>query len=193
MVSFALSLLGIFVLSLIADFLAPKFGGVSDKLAAFKLVAYGATASWLAGVFGLIPSLGFFGLLGLYSIYLFYTGAQPLMKVPQDKAAGYVAVTILCAIVLAIIVAPITAAVTVSARGAAGAKGGGGPGSSGGGSCAASEVRAGLRNGSVVAVEASPGAGTTERAATRSSSVSEDAKPPSASASATTASSSTER
>lgn len=111
-VSFALSLLGIFVLGLIADFLAPKFGGVSDKLAAFKLVAYGATASWLAGIFGLIPSLGFFGLLGLYSIYLFYTGAQPLMKVPQDKAAGYVAVTILCAIVLAIFVAPITAAVT---------------------------------------------------------------------------------
>ncbi len=111
-VSYALALIGIFVLALIADWLAPKFGGVSNKLAAFKLVAYGATASWLVGIFGLIPSLGFFGLLGLYSIYLIYTGAQPLMKVPQDKSVGYVAVTILCAIALAIVVTPITAAIT---------------------------------------------------------------------------------
>lgn len=111
-ISYALGILGIFILAFIANILAPKFGGTENKLNAFKLVAYGATASWLAGIFGLIPSLGFFGLLGLYSIYLFYTGAGPLMNVPQDKAAGYVAVTILCAIVLAIIVAPITAAIT---------------------------------------------------------------------------------
>lgn len=111
-ISYALGILGIFILAFIANILAPKFGGTENKLNAFKLVAYGATASWLAGIFGLIPSLGFFGLLGLYSVYLFYTGAGPLMKVPQDKAVGYVAVTILCAIVLAIIVAPITAAIT---------------------------------------------------------------------------------
>lgn len=112
LVSFALGLLGIFVLSLIADFLAPKFGGTPDRRNAFKLVAYGATASWLAGVFQLIPMLGVFGLLGLYSIYLFYTGAGPLMKVPTDKAPAYVAVTILCAIVLALVITPITAVVT---------------------------------------------------------------------------------
>lgn len=111
-ISYALGILGIFILAFIANVLAPKFGGTENKLNAFKLVAYGATASWLAGIFGLIPSLGFFGLLGLYSIYLFYTGAGPLMNVPQDKAVGYVAVTILCAIVLAIIVTPITAAIT---------------------------------------------------------------------------------
>lgn len=111
-VSFILGLVGIFILSLIADFLAPKFGGTSNRLNAFKLVAYGATASWLAAVFQLIPMLGVFGLLGLYSIYLFYTGAGPLMKVPGDKAPGYIAVTIACAIVLAFIIMPITALVT---------------------------------------------------------------------------------
>jgi len=112
LVGFALSLIGLFVLSLIADFLAPKFGGTADRRNAFKLVAYGATASWLAGVFQLIPMLGVFGLLGLYSIYLFYTGAGPLMKVPTDKAPAYVAVTILCAIVLWLVIAPVTAVLT---------------------------------------------------------------------------------
>jgi hypothetical protein len=112
LISFALGILGIFVLSFIADFLAPKFGGEANRANAFKLVAYGATASWLAGIFQLIPMLGVFGLLGLYSIYLFYTGAGPLMKVPSDKAPAYVAVTILCAIVLALIITPITVLVT---------------------------------------------------------------------------------
>ena len=111
-ITFVLSIVSVFVLMLIADFLAPKFKGEANRLNAFKLVAYSYTASWLAGIFGLIPSLAFFSLLGLYSFYLFYTGATPMMKVPQDKAAGYTVVTVLCAIVLAFIVAPITAAVT---------------------------------------------------------------------------------
>ena len=110
-VSFVLMLVGVAVMTLIAEFLAPKFGGVADRGNAFKLVAYGTTAAWLVGVFGLIPSLAFFGLLGLYSIYLYYTGAPVLMKVPPQKAAGYTAVTMLCAIVLSIVISPITVAV----------------------------------------------------------------------------------
>lgn len=111
-ISYVLTLVGILVLSLIADFLAPKFGGVSSRTNAMKLVIYGTTASWLVGVVGLVPSLALFSLLGLYSLYLYYTGATPMMKVPLDKAPGYTAVTILCAVVLMLIVAPITAAVT---------------------------------------------------------------------------------
>ena len=112
LISFGLGLVMVFVLTLIADFLAPKFGGEANRANAFKLVAYGSTAAWLSGIFGLIPSLGFFGLLGIYSIYLYYTGAVPMMKVPPEKAGSYTAVTILCAIVLFLIVAPITAAIT---------------------------------------------------------------------------------
>jgi hypothetical protein len=111
-IGYVLTIVGVYVLAIIADKLAPSFGGTPNRAAAFRMVAYGATASWLAGVFGLIPSLAFFGLLGLYSLYLFYTGASPMMKVPQDKAVGYTAVTMLCALVLAVIVAPISAAVT---------------------------------------------------------------------------------
>ena len=111
-ISFVLSLVSLFVMTFIADFLAPKFAGESNRAQAFKLVAYSYTAGWAVGIFGIIPMLGFFGLLGLYSVYLLYTGATPLMKVPEDKSAGYTAVTILCAIVLSIIVTPITAAIT---------------------------------------------------------------------------------
>src|SRR5262249_40502513 len=78
----------------------------------FKLVAYAATAAWLAQVFGLIPPVRFFSILGFYAIYLYYVGTEPLMKVPAEKAGGYVAVTFLCAIVggflLSLIIAPIT-------------------------------------------------------------------------------------
>jgi Yip1 domain len=111
-ISFALGIIGVFILAFIADFLAPKFGGQSNRLNAFKLVAFGSTAMWLAGIFGLIPSLGFFSLLGLYSIYLYYTGAEPLMKVPANQSGAYTAVTILCAILMSFLIAPITVAIT---------------------------------------------------------------------------------
>lgn len=111
--SYVFTVIGIFVLALIADWLAPKFDGESNKLNAFKLVAYGATASFLAGIFQLIPMLGVFGLLGLYSVYLFYVGAPLLMKVPEAKAGGYVAVTIVCAIALSLLISLVTAPIVL--------------------------------------------------------------------------------
>lgn len=111
-VQYVMAVIGVFLLALIADLLAPKFAGQSDRANAFRLVAYSATATWLAQVFTLIPQLGFFAILGLYSIYLFYVGAAPLMKVPDEKAGGYVAVTFLVTLVggfvLSLIVAPVT-------------------------------------------------------------------------------------
>ena len=110
-VGYVVGLIGVIVLALVADWLAPKFGGTSDRTSAFKLIVWGATASWIAGIFQLLPGLGILGLVGLYSLYLYYTGASPVMKVPQDKAAGYTAVTILAAIVVYLLVGLITAPV----------------------------------------------------------------------------------
>lgn len=112
--SYILTVVGIFVLALIADALAPKFGGTSDRLRAFKLVAYSYTAAMLAGIFALIPSLAFLGLLGLYSIYLFYTGVGPLMKVPQDRGVAYTAVTMVAAIVIYLVVGALAGALVGS-------------------------------------------------------------------------------
>ena len=111
-VSFVAGLIGVVVLSLIADFLAPKFGGEASRTSAFKLVVYSLTAGWVGGIFGIIPSLALIGaLLGLYSLYLLYLGATPLLKVPSDKAVGFTAVTIVCAIVLYFVIAAVTTSV----------------------------------------------------------------------------------
>lgn len=109
-VQYILSLVAIIALALIADWLAPKFAGEANRTAAFKLVVYGSTAAWLAGIFQLIPGLGLLGLAGLYSLYLYYLGATPVMKVPQEKAAGYTAVTIACAVVLYLAIGGISTA-----------------------------------------------------------------------------------
>ena len=112
LVSYAIVLAGIWLLTFLADYLAPRFGGSANRSHAFKLVAYGSTASLLAGIFGLVPSLGVFGLLGLYSLYLIYTGVGPLMLVPADKALAFTAFTIVAALVLWFLVMPLTAAIT---------------------------------------------------------------------------------
>ena len=41
---------------------------------------------------------------GLYSLYDLYLGAVQMMKVPQDKAIGYVVVVILVAIVISVLI-----------------------------------------------------------------------------------------
>jgi Yip1 domain len=108
-VSYLLALVGAFVMALIIDVLAPTFQGQKNQVQALKLVAYGSTASWLAGIFGLIPGFGLLGLLGLYSAYLFYKGLPVIMKSPADKSIPYLVVVIVVAIVLAIVISPITA------------------------------------------------------------------------------------
>lgn len=112
-VGFVLSLAMIYVLSLIANALAPSFKGEKNALNAFKLVAYGSTAGLVGGVFNLLPSLSMLGLLAaLYSIYLLYTGIPVLMKAPEDKALGYTAVLIVCGIVAGIVVGAVSALFT---------------------------------------------------------------------------------
>ena len=87
-VTFVLSLVSLFVVAFVANYLSPKFGGKESFPAAFRLVAYAWTAAWLAGIFGLVPSLAILGLVGLYSLYLFYLGAGPVNIVVGLVAAG---------------------------------------------------------------------------------------------------------
>ncbi len=99
-VSYALSLVGVYVMALIVNALAPTFAGQKDMNQALKVIAYSSTAAWLAGIFSLIPSIGFLGLLGLYSLYLLYRGLPVLMKAPEEKAMLYTVVVVICAVVV---------------------------------------------------------------------------------------------
>lgn len=108
--TYALSLVGCYVSALIIDALAPSFGGTKDMVKAFKVAAYSATASWVAGIFQIIPALGFLAILGLYSLYLLYLGLPKLMRVSADKAVGYTVVVIVVQIVIYFVIAMVVAA-----------------------------------------------------------------------------------
>lgn len=111
-ISYAWTLATVFILALVIDGLAPTFGGEKNQTQAMKVAAYSATASWLAGIFGLVPALAILGIVGLYSLYLLYLGLPVLMKAPQDKALGYTIVVIIVAVVLFLIAGVIIGALT---------------------------------------------------------------------------------
>jgi hypothetical protein len=105
---FVLALAGTFVLALIIDAIAPSFGGQKNQIQALKVAAYSSTASWVAGIFMILPTLSILGILGLYSLYLLFVGLPIVMKAPAEKAMGYTVVIIICSIVLYVVIGAIT-------------------------------------------------------------------------------------
>ncbi len=120
----------VFVVGFIIDALAPSFGGQKNGEQAFKAAAYTYTPVWVAGSGGIVPILG--GLLVLagviYAIYLLFLGLPRLMRAPEDKSAGYTAVTIIVALVVGFVISAIGGLITAPAMlGAAVMSGGSSP------------------------------------------------------------------
>ena len=103
-ITYVMSLIGVYVTALIINALAPSFGGTKDMLRAFKVAAYSSTAAWLAGIFGIVPMLAILAIVGLYSLYLLYLGLPRLMRVSEDKAMGYTVVVIIAWIVIYVLI-----------------------------------------------------------------------------------------
>jgi hypothetical protein len=101
----------VYVLALIIDALGPRFGGQKNFAGALRLAVYSFTPVWLAGIFLLVPGLSFLVILGVYGIYLLWTGLSVLMQVPAEKALPATAVVAGCALVmvvgLGLVVAPL--------------------------------------------------------------------------------------
>jgi hypothetical protein len=107
---YVLSLVMASVMALVVDALAPSFGGTKNPVGALKVMAYGATAVYVAGLLKLLPALSLLGIIAaFYSVYLIHLGLQSVMKAPQDKAVGYTAVVVIIFIVAALIVGAISA------------------------------------------------------------------------------------
>ena len=107
---YVMALVGVFVLALIIDKLAPYFRVEENRYQALKIAAYSSTPVWVVGIVGLIPALSILRLLGLfYSLYLLYLGLPTLMRVPQHKVMGYTVVVIMCAVVLFFLIGVIAA------------------------------------------------------------------------------------
>jgi hypothetical protein len=106
---YVLSLVGVYVIAFIIDALAPSFGGEKNQVQALKLVVYGYTAAWVAGVLDIVPMLGALASLigGIYSLYTLYLGLPKLMKNPADKTLVFFIVTIVVAIVVYAVVGAI--------------------------------------------------------------------------------------
>lgn len=100
------SLGGVFLIAFIIDSLAPSFGAKKNMVDSTKVVVYSYTASWVAGIFFIIPSIaGILGaLLSLYTLYLLYLGIETIKEAPKEKAMGYFVVSLLVTIVVYVII-----------------------------------------------------------------------------------------
>jgi len=109
--TWALAIASTYVWALIIDALAPSFGGTKSQISALKAAAFSGTAAWICGIFGILPFLGILAILGLYSIYLFWVGGPLLMKVPQDKAPGFIIVSIIVGAVAMVVASMVALAI----------------------------------------------------------------------------------
>jgi hypothetical protein len=109
-VNYILTLVGVYILALIIDNLAPTFSGQKSINQAFKVAAYSYTPGWVVGIFTIIPVLSPLGILGLYGLYLLYVGLPILMKSPQEKSLVYTIAVIIAAIVIFVVVNSISRA-----------------------------------------------------------------------------------
>lgn len=104
-VNWIIALGGVAAMALIIEALAPTFGAEKNRIQAFKVAAYSGTAGYVAGILMILPGLILLaGLLSLYSLYLLWIGLPKLMKAPQDKAVGYVVVSILATFAVLLVI-----------------------------------------------------------------------------------------
>jgi hypothetical protein len=102
---YAMSLGAVYFIALVIANLAPVFKAEKNFMQAFKVAAFFPTASWVAGVFGLVPQLAILSVLGtLYTLYLLHTGLG-LMKVPKDKAIAYTIVVVIVTVIVLVAIA----------------------------------------------------------------------------------------
>ncbi|WP_222564903.1 Yip1 family protein [Novilysobacter antarcticus] len=130
--TYALSLVLVYVVALIINALAPSFRGQKNQVQALKVIAYAYTAAWVAGIGVIIPWLGgVIGVVGgIYSIYLLYLGLSHTMKNPPEKSLGYTVVIVLITLVLSLLIGVLVAGVTGIGALGAGAMGAGAAGKS---------------------------------------------------------------
>ncbi len=112
--SYVMALVGVYLVALVINQLAPYFGGSKNDLQALKTAAYAYTAAWVAEVGQIVPWVGFVLLFvgSLFSIYLLYLGLPYMMQCPPEKAKGYTAIVIVVAIILNLAISAIVGGIT---------------------------------------------------------------------------------
>lgn len=104
-ISYLFSFVVVYIVALVIDALASYFRGERHFPSALKLAVYSYTPVWLAGIFLLLPGLRFLTMLGLYGLYLLWTGLPPLMRVPRDRSLIFAFAVVVCAVIVFIALA----------------------------------------------------------------------------------------
>jgi len=109
---YVLSIVDVYVISIVINALAPNFSSKQDENQAMKLAAYSATAGLVGGILYIIPLLSPIVILfALYGLYILYLGIPVLMETPKEQAMGYTIVVIIVSLVIYFIVGAITSQV----------------------------------------------------------------------------------
>lgn len=99
--TYVLSLAGVFLLAFIIDALAPTFGCQKNLVGAVKIAVFSYTPAWIAGVLGIIPALSVLMIIAsIYALYLMYLGLQKIKEPAKDKLMPYFVVSIVALIVI---------------------------------------------------------------------------------------------
>jgi hypothetical protein len=94
----------VYLVAVVIDVLAPRFGGKKNWPNAFKLSVYSHTPLWLSGIFLLIPGLSFLMIVGgLLGFYLLRIGLPLLMHAPVERTWRYAMIVTACALVPALV------------------------------------------------------------------------------------------
>lgn len=101
-----IGIVALVISAIVINQLANSFGSKPNLNSAFKLVVYSYTPTFLASIIANVSIyLAWVGLLGLYSVYIFWSGISTMMETPEDKKIGYVVVSALIIIIISIVLA----------------------------------------------------------------------------------------
>jgi hypothetical protein len=114
-VTFILGLIGLYLVGLIINMLAPMFSAERNQRQALQTAAYALTPAWLGTALTFLPLGTLLQLIaGLYGIYVLYLGLPVMMRAKRNDArhdaSGYTAAVVVCTILLGILFAVVGAA-----------------------------------------------------------------------------------
>jgi len=113
--TFILSLVGVFALGFIIDALAPSFGSTKNLVASLKVAVFSSTPGWVAGIIYIFPSLSIIiALASIYGLVLLYMGLQRVKDVPKEKMIGYFVVILVVAILVYVVIGAIVGGIVFS-------------------------------------------------------------------------------
>lgn len=84
------SVIGIYLASYIITKIAKYFSSIVDFNSTLKFIAYSSILSLVLSILtGLIPEIKKISIIGLYSIYIMWSGLEIMLETPQEKKINF--------------------------------------------------------------------------------------------------------